>query len=293
MLTAGCEIWYDSRHQDGDLRILIAASPQAELSNVQLSIERVEVQHNAGQWHRVPLNSISSSTNWQEIKLDSPLQLARSNSLPTGHYQAIRVFFSPNTGTAERHSDNWQFPLYTSNVYTAKLNEPLRVDTGRNSEVLVWLDLQRSMAFYEDTNENYYRLDSPGLYAYSNNAAYIYGDISDHHWDRRQCPSPDFGPQNQLLGAYAYIYENNRQDITQLPDLQLNNHDAPIMSSPIYQHSSGGFYYNTPPLKQGNYIVALTCHGRLDDPYNSNSGVHIGTGLTVQLNKNIGFSVNF
>src|SRR5699024_12081853 len=47
LLSTGCELWYNSDKQKGDLRILIAASPKAELSEAYLSITKIKVQHQA------------------------------------------------------------------------------------------------------------------------------------------------------------------------------------------------------------------------------------------------------
>lgn len=292
-LTSGCEIWYDARHQQGDVRVQMAASPQAELSAAYLSIARVEVQHTAGQWHQVPLNERNQETNWQNTSLDNPVALARSKQLPEGRYHAIRIFFHRTDGSAERHADGAQFALYTSDVYTAELAEPLRVDGRHKSDILVWLDLQRSLSFYSDTNENYYRLDNPGIYAYSQNAGHIHGTIGTQRWANLNCPTPQYSQHNQLLGAYAYIYRNQRQNLSQLLDLQPND-QAPIMSSPVYQRSNGEFYYRTPPLPSGNYIVALTCNGQADQPQsNDHATVPISIGISVRLNSNTGFTINF
>jgi len=292
-LTSGCEIWYDSRHQQGDLRVHMAASPQAELSAAYLSIARVEVQHVAGQWHQVPLDESTQEINWQSTPLEHPVRLARGEKLPEGHYHAIRIFFNRTEGTAERHNDGAQFALYTSDVYKAELDEPLRVDGQHSSEILVWLDLQRSLRFNSDTNESYYRLYSPGIYAYSQNAGHIHGTITTQRWANLNCPTPQYGKHNQLFGAYAYIYRNQQQNLNQLLDLQPSE-QAPIMSSPVYQHSNGEFYYRTPPLPSGHYIVALTCNGLADNPLSDDRAtVRISTGITVRLNSNTGFTINF
>src|SRR5699024_9830152 len=141
----------------------------------------------------------------------SPLPHRALHSFPTrrsSDLHAIRIFFNRTEGTAERHNDGAQFALYTSDVYKAELDEPLRVDGQHSSEILVWLDLQRSLRFNSDTNESYYRLYSPGIYAYSQNAGHIHGTITTQRWANLNCPTPQYGKHNQLFGAYAYIYRN-------------------------------------------------------------------------------------
>jgi len=294
LLSTGCELWYNSDKQKGDLRILIAASPKAELSEAYLSITKIKVQHQAGQWHEVPLSGNYDSTNWQTIQLSNPLTLAHSKQLPEGYYRAIKVYFEPAAGRAIRRDNGWNWPLYTSDEYTMEFANSIYVEGNQRNEALLWLDLQHSLGFYEDTYETYYRLQSPGLYAYHNSHSHVRGTITNSAWNQLNCPTPSLNDQNQLVGAYAYLYYQQQQNSNQLLDLQFNNPQAPFMSVPVYQNSSGGFYYQSPPLKHDNYIVAITCTGAQDTLYANNpTTVYLSSGHLFYLNKNSGFIINF
>lgn len=295
LLLSGCEFWFDNFAKQGPISVYLSSVPRAELSDVTLTITQVEVQHSAGQWHTLNVENNISQDNLQHLPPDKPLLLAQQDDLPEGEYTRLRVSFDTPAGEAITRNNGGLFNLYAANTLDVDIASQLKLKKDQERDLLATLDLQRALTEYDDVNEWYYRLEAQALRAISRDAHYIHGDIAETIWQSLDCDEAEFTDNDERLGSYVYLYQDEGQELDNLADLQLSNNQTPIATAVVTANESdtGTQHYRFSPLPEGDYILALTCHGERDHPSTHNSDVFISTGKKLSVTGTSNQRLNF
>ncbi len=280
LLLSGCEFWFDNFTKQGEVAVYLSSSPRAELSGVTLTITQIEIQHSAGQWHTLDISSNINQKNLQHVSSDAPLLMAQQENLPEGEYTRLRVSFNTPAGETIARDSGGLFNLYAANTLSVDITPRFKINKDQKRDLLATLDFQRALAEYEDDNEWYYRLETQALRVTPRNEGYIYGNITDAAWQPLDCNEAEFSDNNERLGGYVYVYQDKQQELHKLTDLQLDNDQAPIATAAVIadESDSSKQQYRFSPLPEGDYIVAITCHGERDHPSGHNNDVLISTG---------------
>lgn len=283
LLLSGCEFLFGNFDKQGEVEIYATSVPRAELSQAQLSITGIELQHSAGQWHTLKVEDNLQPINLQHISPDDPLLLAQQDKLPEGEYTHVRLHFDNLAGEATVRSTGGVFPLYTTNNLSAEIHPRFTLKKDGKETLLAALDLHKALAYYEDDAEWYYRLESTALAATPKNTGYLYGHIAEEAWQNLDCEEAQFGDNDERINSYVYLYQDRQQNVDQLPDLQLNQAEAPIATAAVMEQENGQTSYRFAPMPSGDYLIALTCHGEQDHPNWQDKEVLISTGERLRL----------
>jgi len=295
LLLSGCEFWFDNFTKQGEMAIYLSSSPRAELSDVTLTITQIEVQHSAGQWHTLNVESNIHQNNLQHLSPSQPLLIAQQNNLPEGEYTRLRVSFNTPAGEAMARDSGGIFALYAANTLSVDITPRFNINKDQKRDLLATLDFQHALAEYEDDSERYYRLETQALRITPRNMSYIYGDITDTAWQPLDCNEVTFSDNNERLGSYVYVYQDKQQELDKLTDLQLNNDQAPIATAAVVANESDSSkqQYRFSSLPEGDYIVALTCHGERDHPNARNDDVLTSVGQKLSITGTNNQRINF
>lgn len=292
---SGCDFWFDSFDKKSDVSLFISSTPRTSLDIVELTINKIELQHSAGQWHTLTLNHELKERNLQTITSENPLLIASGSALPKGEYIKVRLYFDTPAGTTNTRQTNGQFEVFASNDITLEIEPRLHLVEGEKSELLLTIDFQHGLAYYEDDYDWYYRLEPQSLRAMPRDTQYFYGSISENTWKNLGCDTPEFTENNERLGSYVYLYRDKDQDLNKLSDLIINNTDAPVATALaiVTNTDTQQSKYRFAPTPSGRYILALTCHGDDDHPNVHNVDVVISQGEKVQLKAKNNYRLDF
>lgn len=292
---SGCDFWFDNFNKKSEVALFVSSTPRTELEAVEININKIELQHSAGQWHPLPLNQELRGRNLQNITSATPLQIAQQDTLPKGEYTKIRVHFIPPAGLAHNRKTNGRFDVFTANEITVDIEPRLRLQEDKQSQLLLAFDFQQALAYYEDDYEWYYRLEHQGLHATPRDSQYFYGDINESAWQSLGCNAQDWTENNERIGSYVYLYRDSNQNIDALSDVIINNTNAPVATAVAVAKNSDAqqSQYRFSPMPSGHYILALTCHGDNDHPLAHNPDVLVTRGKKVQLTEGSNFRLNF
>jgi hypothetical protein len=183
---------------------------------------------------------------------DSPFRFFTSEELPEGSYTGVRLLLDTDQGDDAFVTVSGSTSAFELNVVQgdyASVNFEFE-DRDRNSETFtLMLDLRQSLSFNEDTDEYTF---TPVLRAMrTNDIGRIEGDLTVN------CPGGD-----SLGEGAVYLFQGS--DIT--PDDLDNSGVEPFATAPVFTGADNSFFYSLRVIPEGDYTLALTCIGNVDDP---------------------------
>lgn len=283
-LLSGCELWFDNVNKQGDVELYLSTVPRAEVSDTFLTITKAELQHNAGQWHELTLEKDLSQRNLQRIHITKPLRIANAKNIPKGRYTTLRLTFPVPAGRSVRRDTGGTFNTTISSTVEIPITPEFSIAKGETSSLLLPLDFQKNLAFYEDEYDIHYEIEASQLSAIAMEAGRISGRISENALNNLNCESTTLTTNNEREGAYVYLYKDSGQSLDTLADIMLGAQESPVATAAIKATDEGNTYeYHFAPQPQGDYVLALTCDGLKDHPLYKNTTVKLSEGIRVKV----------
>ena len=229
-----------------DLNADAPANPQ--VSSVPVDIAGVEFQRADGGTEKLEFTS-SLQTDLIDVMDDNALRLFTDESLSEGSYTGVRLLVDENEEAEVFRIDGTRFPLLVAEGAYTPVEINVTEDESTRESLALTLDLRRSLSFDPDNNE--YTL-TPALRAVrADEAGQVGGTIAT------ACPS---GTSMQTGGA-VYLFEG--EDI-EADDIGGAGED-PYATTTVFTDFTQ-FTYDLRFLPPGDYTLALTCNGNIDEP---------------------------
>lgn len=248
----------------GMVNIAISDSPMSQVSNVELVLDKLVMtdahgtvhQHDLGQ-HRFNLLDFQGTKSHEVI---------RNLELPTGHYHDVHFTLINGDQSDGCAIENGQgrLPLIVENNHL-----PLHdfvLNQHENLFLTMEIDLYQSMHLYD----NQYHLNHDGIYSIDNRKmGHLIGEMDPQWIANCEITHSDNAPLGGQFYHMAYLYQNSVTGLTQMADISPARNDgkfSPVAIAPIHQDMSGDWSFAMGYLPAGDYRVAYTCLGHLDDP---------------------------
>lgn len=243
LLLAGCQ---------GAVTADLATDPPADpqVSSVTVDVQGLEFERSDGSTRKL---EFTTAQRLELIELDAngdAFRLFTNEALPEGSYTGVRLLIdTEDTGTVSR-SDGTQYPLQIGEGEPANVNFTVSKDKASREDLVLSLDLRRSLSFDTDTGE--YML-TPRLRAVpAGTAARIDGTVD------QSCPA---GTSLDSGGA-VYLFEGHDVE----PDDVGSGIEPYATTAVMTSLFDSQFTYALRFLPPGDYTIALTCNGEDDDP---------------------------
>jgi len=242
LLLAGCQGRFTA-----DLATDAPADPQ--VTQVQAGLLGLELHKSDGTTATVEFTA-GELVNLMDLDGGNPLALFTNQQLKPGTYDGIRLLFDDSMD-ATVTTLNGEFPMLVTQGDFAPVDFTV-VDNQSSLETLTLaLDLRQSLRF--DAGAAEYTL-TPRLRAVPTaDAATIQGAVT------ATCPTASSLEQ----GGAVYLFQGS--DVTP-DDLDAVAPEPSITTSVVGDAFIGQFSYALRVVPPGDYTLALTCRGNLDDP---------------------------
>lgn len=229
-----------------DLNADAPANPQ--VSSVPADIAGVEFQRADGGTEKLEFTS-SLQTDLIDVMDNDAVRLFTDESLPEGSYTGVRLLVDENDGAEVLRFDGTRFPLRVAEATYAPVAINVTEDESTRESLALTLDLRRSLSFNTDDNE--YTLTPALRVVRADEAGQISGSIAT------ACP---FGTSMQTGGA-VYLFEGEDVEADDIGGAGTEPYATTAVITDFAQ-----FTYSLRFLPPGDYTLALTCNGNIDEP---------------------------
>ncbi|MBB6093694.1 hypothetical protein HNQ60_002575 [Povalibacter uvarum] len=241
-LLAGCE---------GAVTVDMSAAAPADrqITSVAVDVAGLEFERSDGSTEKLEFTS-SLPTDLIDVLDTDDLRLFTDESLPDGTYTGVRLLFDEDIDATVFHATDGEFPLLYAEGDFADVDFTVAEDDRTNESISLMMDLRRSLTFNDDDDE--YTL-TPSLRAVRTaEAGQISGTVV------ATCP---FG-SSLAEGGAVYLYQGEDID----PDDVGSGGTQPFATTAVSFNFGTQATYSLRLLPPGDYTVALTCNGEIDEP---------------------------
>jgi hypothetical protein len=247
---------------DGHIGVQLSADPPAAATTreVDLTIASVTLQRDDGTTDRIKLDS---SVRVNLMNFDAAAyQLLDSESLDAGTYTGIRVDFDDSSSDSNDNyvvdTSNNQHPVtVNANNLFAPLNLKVKKKGGKSYVIDVRMDLRLSLS----TGSSPYQLTPVIRAVRDTKAAKVSGTVKNSLISTSSCK----GSGNTGAGVAIYAFSPQLADGDK-PDDYDGAQPDPFATTPVRSNGSGNWTYSFLVMPPGDYTLALTCQGNLEDP---------------------------
>lgn len=227
------------------------APANKSISQVNASLTGLEFRKDDGSTESLTFND-AESVDLMTYLDGNALRLFTDEELPEGTYTGVRLTFDddPADDPVVVDQDGDDFPLTVTQGEYADLDFTVEDDESSDEAFTLTLDLRQSLIFDEDSEE--YTLRPQLRSTESDQGGQITGfvDVS--------CPSGTSLAQ----GGAVYLFTG--QDVE--PDDRDGAGVEPFATTDVYSTTDGQQAYALRFLREGDYTLALTCEGDLENP---------------------------
>jgi hypothetical protein len=205
----------------------------------------------------------SESVNFNGFQNGSLLTLFTDEPLPTGTYTGVRLLFDTNTsGRFVTDSLARRYPLLLAAGNYADFDFVVEKDKSARREITLTLDLRQSLSL--DSATGVFTLTPVLRSVVSADAGIVAGAVA---------VTCDVGTSLSQGGA-VYLFRG----LNVVPDDRGGAGDPPYATGALTLGSlTGQFSYRLLDLPPGDYTLAATCDGTLEDPATDDALVFRGT----------------
>ena len=244
----------------GTLSVNITDAPIDNVTSVIIAFSGVHVRQagEQGSWLRYELETIRQI---DLLTLTGPVSepLLSGVDIPAGTYDEIRLiiedgsapggdFYNTYLETSDGATEALFVPSGTSSGL--KLKNPFVVTAGGNISLTIDMDLSKSVL---KTGRGAYHLRPVLRVVDDTQYGHISGSIEAVNIEEN-CPRPD-------SVAKVYLYAAGEEPV------EMSEGSSVIATSPLtLNEETGMFDYSIGFVETGEYVLALTCDGDLDDP---------------------------
>jgi Domain of unknown function (DUF4382) len=256
---------------------LTTDAPPDFASQVSIEFSAIELTPSSGDKITISLSPSRVVDNLSSLNDGATAALASNQTIDAGSYTAIRFLTTmPSSGTTNSfvdESDGNRFPLVLDNDddddgFT--ITQSFTVDEDGRLDLVANLDLRKSIPPRSGAS---YRFVPAARVVDNSAVGTITGTIDTDLVDDANCT------------PFIYVFSGS----TVTPDDMDTDTGDPITSVPVKLNVSQARYsYRASFLGAGDYTVALTCDGSLDDPETDDTLVFLQSGnATVTANQTI------
>ena len=260
---------------DATLNISVTDAPVDSVSTVFVRFSGIELTPSSGSKITISL-SPSQDVNLLSLTDGATTALATNQTIESGDYTSIR-FLLDATSTSQDASyvdlpDGSRYPLVLNSDLDGgiTINKTFSVDSDGRLELIADFDLRKSIAPRTGTT-----------YRFSPNVRVV---------DRSQSGNIAGGIDADLIptncNPFVYVFSGLSAALT---DMDSGSNTGPVVSVPVKLNISSGTYtYRASYLDAGDYTVALTCNGSIDNPDSNEALVFLQAGdAAVRANQTI------
>ena len=265
LLLAGCDGRFSA-----DLAVDAPADPA--ITQVQASVLGLAFQKSTGETENFEFRR-SEPIDLVSLLAGTPMQLFKSERLSAGQYTGVRLLIDGDADLTVTNSIGGVFPARLVDGPFAAVDFTVEDQKGSSESLTVTLDLRQSLTFNDVDGE--YTLTPTIRAVRTGDAAEITGVVNV------ACPS------NVPLTTAAAVYIFAGADV--LPDDIGGAGVEPYATSRV-DLSTGVFTYLVRFVPPGDYTLAVTCTGDLDQPdaddaieFVATQNIRLEAGQTLQL----------
>lgn len=244
LALAGCE---------GQVTVDMVTDAPADRSiqQVNVSLTGVELLKDDGSTETLSFND-GQPVNLLDYLDGNAIRLFTDEELPDGTYTGVRLTFEddPEDDPTVVDSDGDDFPVTISQGDYADVDFTIEEDESSETAFTLTLDLRQSLSF--DDGDDEYTLQ-PYLRAVGEDN---YGEITGYV--DISCPSDS----SLTDGGAVYLFSG--QDVE--PDDRDGSGVEPFATTDVYNTTDGRQAYGLRFLPEGDYTIAITCEGDLENP---------------------------
>lgn len=230
-----------------DLNADAPASPQ--IVGINVDVLGVEFQKADGGTEKLEFTD-SEPTDLIELLDNGSVRLFTNEELADGTYTGVRLLLQDDDNASVVRVDGSEFPTTLAEGAYAAVDFTVAEDESSQRELVLTIDLRKSLRFDDDNNE--YTLTPTLRVVDATDAGSISGTINV------TCP---VGTSLQQGGA-VYLFASEDVDPTDID----GTGTEPVATTSVLSGFGSGFSYALQFLPPGRYTIALTCEGHNDDP---------------------------
>jgi len=247
---------------EGELQIRLTDAPADEATAVNVEITGVELLTDAGTAETYEFDE-PRTINLADLSGGRTVTLVSDDDTPGGTYSGIRLLINAVAGESDStitFSDGGEFPLVLSNAGggSRSVSRNFTVEEDERTALTIDFDLRRSILEPTGTSTDY-RLAPRLRLVLDDDAGTLTGTVDESRLTDSDCDNGD----NNDVGNIVYVFSGNSATVS---DLDNSVDDAITYGAVEMDDVSGEYTYTVGFLPEGNYTVAFTCQGRLDDP---------------------------
>ena len=264
LLLAACE---------GELQIRLTDAPIDDATAVNVRFTGVELLTEAGTAETYDFDEVRT-INLLDLQGGRTVTLVSDDDVPGGTYNGIRLLIdAPSSGSESTitFSDGSEFPLVLSSAAggSRSVSGSFTVEEDERLALTIDFDLRRSILEPTGT-ATAYRL-APRLRLVNDaDIGTLTGRVASAYITDPDCDNGD----DNSTGNTVYVFSGRNATVS---DMDNAVDDAITFGAVTLDDSSGEYGYTVGFLPAGNYTVALTCQGRLDDPVTQETIAFTGT----------------
>lgn len=254
------------------------APADRSIQQVNASITGLEFLKDDGSTETLSFND-GQPVNLMDYLDGNAIRLFTDEELPDGDYTGVRLTFEedPDDDPVVVDADGDSFPLTIAEGDYADLNFSIEENESSDDAFTLTLDLRQSLIFNDDDDE--YTLQ-PYLRSIAEGESGVitgYVDIS--------CPTGS----SLTDGGAVYLFSG--EDVE--PDDRDGSGVEPFATTDVYTTTDGRQAYALRFLPEGDYTIAVTCEGDLENPDTDDDDLDFQMTDNVQVNEDSTVRVDF
>lgn len=273
IVVDGCSVRFDAK-PEGELDLFVTDAPAEQVSQVRVTLSRVELEEDDGSLQELDLDNTEIS-NLLALRGEDAEHILRRAVIPAGRYRSLRIYFSDQTG-ANRVIElaGGEFPLLFASQSSGAGSEGfLEISTdfdipedGRRRLTLD-IDLLRGLTKPEP---GFYRLIPVLRLVDNDQSGSFFGDVEATLINADDCDNDNAADEGRGRGNLVYVYEGHDQTVGDIHIDQNGdplNDNNPLTVAPVRRAVGDSLWqYEVGFLPAGDYTLAFTCQGLSEAP---------------------------
>jgi hypothetical protein len=258
----------DGTDDDATLSISVTDAPVDSVSAVVVRFSAIELEPSSGDTVTINL-SPAQQVNLLSLTDGATTSLASNQTIKAGDYTSIRFILDASSTSQDASyvdlTDGTRYPLVLDSDFDdgITINKTFSVDSSGRLDLVADFDLRKSIL-----------PRSGSQFSFSPNVRVV-----DRSSSGNLAGSIDSNLVPTTCSPFVYVFSGNDATLT---DMDSSSSTGPVVSVPVKLNiSSGAYTYRASYLDAGNYTVALTCNGSIDNPATDEALVFSRSGNAV------------
>ncbi len=256
---------------EGDVSVAITDAPSDDAVRVVVRVTGLEFNRADGTNQVVNLDS-PLDVNLSELTAGRSLSLVSREELPAGDYTAVELILDIDTQQLDSYielDDGSEISLVLAAGANLRARKDFQIEDGESLKLTIDFDLRRSLTATENAAGD--RILNPALRLVQDDlAGSVSGRIDTALLESETCDNGDAHDTGNVI--YAFL----NADIT--PDDIDGIAPDPVSTGLIQADATTGeSTYTLAFLESGDYTLAISCQGRLDEPQTDDAVIFAAT----------------